>query len=226
MTTCRDIITHAMQDSGLLALGENPTGAEASAGMIRLQAVVSSAIGMAIGEQLADRTVNADADIGSNTRCVASGLSAALTLTLPANPDNGARLQLIDAESGLASYTVTLDPNGRKIEGSNASLSASTAGFNRTWLYQASTADWARVTDLTLNDDFPFPAEFDDFFVLELALRLNPRFGVAMTADQVMSLKQARRRLKAAYRQTVVTRADEAVLRMSTQTGAVGLEGL
>ena len=98
MTTCRDIITRAMQESGIVALGETPTAAESSAGLTRLNAVIASAFGNSVGEGLSDLTLASSDEIDPNVRCVVTGRTAAITITLPEAPRNGARVQIIDAD--------------------------------------------------------------------------------------------------------------------------------
>jgi hypothetical protein len=218
MTTCRDIITRAMQEPGIVAMGETPTAAESAAGLTRLNTVVASAFGNSVGEGLIEITVDASEEIDANTRCVVSGRTGAITITLPANPSNGARFQIIDADGTFDTYNVTVARNGRKLEGAYANLTLSTEGLNRTWLYRADLADWVRITALGLNDDLPFPTEHEDAFVVELALRLSPTFGATLTAESAAAHRSAMRRLRAAYRQRVVTGADQAVLRMSAQS--------
>lgn len=218
MTTCRDIITRSMQEGGIVSLGEDPTAAESAAGLTRLNTVVASAFGNSVGEGLGEVTLAESDEIDANTRAVVSGRSAAITITLPEAPSNGARVQIIDADGTFDTYAVTVARNGRKLEGAYADLSLTTEGLNRAWLYRADLADWVRISTLALNDTFPFPVEHEDAFVLELALRMSPTFGTSLSAESAAAHRSAMRRLRAAYRQRVVVAADLAVLNLSVQS--------
>lgn len=217
MTTCRDIITRSMQESGIVALGETPAAAESSAGLTRLNAIIASAFGNSVGEGLSDLTLAVSDEIDGNTRCVVTGRTAAITITLPEAPQNGARVQIIDADGTFDTYSVTVARNGRKLEGAYANLTLSTEGLNRTWLYRGDLADWVRVSELGLNDDLPFPLEHEDAFVIELAIRMNPVFGASLSPESLAAHQTAMRRLRAAYRQTRIVSAEAAVLNLSTQ---------
>lgn len=103
-------------------------------------------------------------------------LAAARTLKLSPSPHEGQRVAVADAGANLATYNLTLDGNGRTIEGAATQVLA-TDGMVRQWLYRGDTANWVRLTDLALDDDLPFPTEFDDYFAILLAMRLNPRHG-------------------------------------------------
>ena len=73
------------------------------------------------------------------------------------------------------------------------------------------------MSDLTLNDDLPFPLEHEDAFVIELAIRMNPVFGASLSPESLAAHQTAMRRLRAAYRQSRVVSAELAVLNLSTQ---------
>src|SRR5690606_33021371 len=98
-----------------------------------------------------------------------------ITVYLPANPSDGARIGLMDPLGRLATVPVTLDANGRTIE-TAATLTLDTASTTRTWFYRGDLGDWQRISDLTTDGTFPFPREFDDYFVTMLAARINPAY--------------------------------------------------
>lgn len=217
MTTCREIVRAAFEEYGGVAQGEEPSAAEARFALVRLNALLAGLAGMGVGEPLADAAVSSSGTLEANRRAVVTGLAGPIVLTLPAAPQNGARVQLVDAEGAFAAKPVTLARNGRKLEGAASDLVCNTAGFSRTWMYRADLADWRRVETLTLADDFPYPAETEEAFTLLLALRLAPRDGMALSAESQAALRRGMSGLRARYRQRTAVRADEGVLRLSRQ---------
>lgn len=222
MSTCRDIIASAALEISAVQLGEEMQPAEADEGLRRLNQLLSGLAGMGIGEAEKSRDAlsllnHHNANIPANTRILATDLTASMTLKLPCRPSNGARVSLIDVDGVFATYPVTLDPNGSKIEGSSASLAANTASFSRTWVYIASAANWQRVSDVGLDDDFPYPADSEQAFVALMALRLSPVFQLPLTPEAQAAVIAATGSLSARYRQRVVTSADTATLVLGRQ---------
>ncbi len=217
MTTVRKIITQALEELGVARNDRTFRARDGDVALERLQSIVSGIFGQGVGEGLADQSITSAETVLSNVRAVVGDHSAAFTITLPEAPYDGARFQLIDAASQFATRAITVAPNGRLIEGATASITANTAGFNRTWFYRGDLADWKRITTLAMNDEFPFPVEFDDAFAIQLAVRLAPRFGKALSAESVAASQRAMGGLRARYRQKVIVRADNAVLRLSAQ---------
>ena len=70
---------------------------------------------------------------------------------------------------------------------------------------------YAPLTDST---PFPFPEEFDDYFITLLAIRLNPAYGQALDEQSKFIFDRAQRQLRARYTQTIQTRSELALLRM------------
>jgi hypothetical protein len=68
----------------------------------------------------------------------------ALTVYLTVRPQDGARMSIADPYSRLADVPVTLNANGRTIEGTPTIL-LDTDGTFREWLYRADLGDWVRV---------------------------------------------------------------------------------
>lgn len=216
--TCREILRDAMEEIGGLAADQEPSSPEAVRGMRRLNGLINDLAGMGIGEPLQDVEVSTDTTLLVNSRAVVTDLGAAITLTFPDTPQDGARIQVVDAENAFATHHVTLARNGRLLEGVAANITASTAGYNRTWMYRADLGDWVYFNAaLDIADDLPFPADTAEVFVLLLAMRLAPGLGETLRPESTASLTRGMSRLRARYRQRIVTRADNGVLRMSRQ---------
>lgn len=237
MTLNSSIIQQAFREANLIAVGTSPTTAQQTESLLRLQSLVSSAYSSEAGENLTpwplgnySRSNDSKMWIGEqqlrypaiNSTLVVVN-EAAITAYLPVNPSDGARIQLIDPYSRLASVPVTIDGNGRTIEAA-ASLTLNTDDLNRTWAFQAENGNWARITDITLGGALPFPREFDDYFVTLLALRLNPTYGIKMDEQSMLRLKQQRRQLTARYAQSAPLQINPDLSVSSTQSfGGAGV---
>jgi len=230
MTVASVIITAALRESNLIGVNSTPTTPQVNEALARLNTLVSSTLGFEVGEQLQDWPVG-NVDVvpcgltywtelrwrrpHTNVRLVVHH-DEAETVTLPAYPDDGARLAIIDVGRNLSTYPLTLDADGRRIEDAT-SLVLDTDGEARSWLYRAELGNWIRVDSLTVDSELPFPAEFDDAFITMLALRLNPRYGRAIAQETLVAMERAISLLRARYSQQVVTPADIGVLRPTTQ---------
>jgi hypothetical protein len=203
MTTAREIITDAVREGNLRAIGEPITDAEYAESLARLNTWIRSLLGYEIGVKLQPW-----ASPPSRTSPVAARQPLRPAVTdLPANiwpyppanvrlktkitapttvffpnvlttniPTDGARMALADVGS---TDTLTIDANGVLIEGAPTLTLDLTDPDNkqREWFFRADLMDWRRVQDLTLDDEVPFPGDLDDMLIAGLSIRLSPRFG-------------------------------------------------
>jgi hypothetical protein len=131
-------------------------------------------------------------------RLVVSFMTAS-ALYFPAMPNDGARMALVDVGS---LGDVTLNGNGRKIEGASL-LTLPAADLNgRKWLYRADLGNWLRLNVLAAGDPVPLPPEFDELLVCGLAIRLAPRFGVTIAPTTIECYTDMLARLKKRYKQS------------------------
>ena len=144
-----------------------------------------------------------------NRRLIATQ-EAARTVYLTLYPQDGARMGIADPFGRLAAFPITLNANGREIEGS-ATLTLNTNGTFREWFYRADLGDWVRITSLATSDQVPFPSMFDNMFVILLAMRLNPRYGREMDAQSAEILKMGRRQFIARYLQSQPLQIDDSI---------------
>lgn len=219
MTLVSEIIERAFRETNLLGETNNPTPVQAAEGLSRLQTIVSSTIGNEAGDQLTafsvgraniarpqgfpwyDTIPDGSWFVPDNTRIMAN-LQEAISLYLTPVPGDGSRFAIIDVASNFATYNVTVYGNGRDIEASN-SITLNTNGTNTEWFYRADLANWLKCSPLGVNDTFPFPVEFDDYFVTMLALRLSPAYGKKTTAESQAALKRSRMQITARYSQII-----------------------
>ena len=232
MTLVSSILLDAYRESNLVsaatAVLDSTRQAEA---LRRFTSIMAATIGWDAGENLKQWPVGTTgytdppdclrADIWRyppiNSRMVLN-LSVADTIYLPENPSDGARVAVQDLGGNLATYNLTLNGNGRLIEAVRT-LVLSTNSLNRTWLYRADLGDWKRITTLVAGDDLPFPVEFDDMFIILLAMRLNPRYGRKMDVQTVTYLKRMQAMFSARYAQSenLSIKSDLSPGRMSEQ---------
>jgi hypothetical protein len=199
MATCREIVRAAYEEIGAL-VGSEPDARDGELGMRRLNALIAGLCGMGIGEALEDVEVVGDVELAINTRAVTT--VGGVTLRLPRAPQDGSRVQIVDAGADFSASPVTVARNGRLLEGVAAGLTAGTAGYSRTWFYRADLADWRRVDEsLGLSDAFPFPAATEEAFTLLLAVRLAPVSGPSLPAESQAVVQRALSSLRARYRQ-------------------------
>jgi hypothetical protein len=144
-----------------------------------------------------------------NRRLIATA-TAALTVYLTPWPQDGSRMGIIDPFGRLAAFPVTLDANGRTIQG-NPTLLLNTNGQAQEWFYRADKGDWVKLTSLLSTDENPFPEEFDIFFYIGLALRLNPRYGREMDPQTATVFKQQRNQFMARYLQSQPLEIDDSI---------------
>lgn len=225
------IIKRAHRESNLIAAGRTPTTIQQEEAFELLQNLIDSVIGSDVGENLEEWPLgNYGRDAISylcrtaweiehppiNVRLVASH-DMPMTVQMPADPSPGARVAIIDPYLRLATYPVVLEGNGRAIEGATSITLADNA-TNRSWLYREDLGQWVRVSDLELEGDFPFPREFDDYFAIKLAMRINPRFGGTLNELSLARLKEAKQQLQARYIQSAPLHIDQSLARNSRQT--------
>lgn len=206
MATALEVITAAHRESNLLGINASVSTAQQAEGLARLNSLIPATVGNEIGTELRDLAIGGTYDqseiasdwVPENARMVLN-LSGARTFRLHPNPYEGQRLAVVDALANLATNNLTLDGNGRRIEG-GTSLTLSTDGQVREWLYRGDIGEWRPMLGLVLTDELPFPVEFDDYFIMLLALRLNPRYGQEMAQATATWMQAQATRLEARYR--------------------------
>lgn len=207
MTLASEIISRAYREANLVAIAGSPSTNEAAEGLSLLNSLILSTIGDEAGGELSDVNIGGSYDQSSvcstnvpeNVRLVVNQ-TAARTLTLHPQPYDGQRVAWVDASANFGTYNLTINPNGRKIGGSTSSLVLSTNSDNRQYMYRADTGDWVRLTSLASSDTMPFPTEFDDYFIISLAVRLAPRNSAPIPQESIAALERQQGQIRARYR--------------------------
>ena len=233
MTTVLQIIIDAYRQSNLTPINTELSTPQETEGLRYLQRIVKSVFGNEAGEQLEpfpigrlgidrpsgwpwyDNVPPADWFVPKNTRLMCN-LTNASTVYLHPVPDDGSRLGVIDVASDFATTPLTIDPNGRRIEGAT-SLVLSTNGIDTEWFYRGDLGNWMKTSTLTYFDIFPFPEEFDDMFITMLAMRLNPSYDRSADDQSIVVLNRSRSQFRARYSQHIQAPSEEALLRMPKQ---------
>lgn len=205
MTLLSSIIADAYRESNLIAIGRDPTTAQVTEGLRLLNALFSAVLGDEAGEQLYDwplgnygretddTTLTAQHRMHPtiNRRLIVANEEAVTVYFTPA-PQDGSRMAIADPMGILATYPVTINANGRTIEDAST-VTLNTNGLFREWFYRADLGDWVQITSKLSTEEMPFPADFDNFFITYLALRLNPRYG-RMLDEQSQAIFRAERK--------------------------------
>lgn len=205
MTTVSSIIQSAYRESNIIVIGATPTTDEIAEALDRFNAILLSTVGNEAGDGLDDLNIGGTYDRSSycsswvpdNARLMLN-LSAAKTLNLDPDPYEGQRISIVDVAGNLATRNLILNGNGRLIEGAT-SLTLNTNSMTRQWLYRSDTGNWVKIAALVEGDTMPFPIEFDDFFIVTLALRLNPRHSATIGQESIEALKRYRSQLRGRY---------------------------
>lgn len=205
MTLVSDIITRAYRESNIIAIGATPTANEMAEGLVLLNSVVQSSVGNEIADSLNDLVIGGTYDqsqyltpwVPDNTRLVLN-LSAPLTVTLDPYPFEGQRFAVVDVSGNLATNNLTVNGNNRNIGGAST-LVLNTNGTNSHYLFRSDTGNWVKISDLISSDVLPFPEEFDEYFVLMTAGRINPRNGATLNDQSMLALKRMRSQIHSRY---------------------------
>lgn len=221
MSTAGEIIVQAFREGNFTPIGASSTAEELAESLPRLNSLVASLFGFELGEHYRDWPVpsawttaqeqrhpltpltETETTVSwpyppQNSRLLVS-ITAAKTVYFPPSPSDGARMALSDI--GSAAVNITLDGNGRLIEGGTTKVDVPSNLHGSKWLYRADLSNWIALTSITAStDDMPLPEEFDDLFVTGLAMRLGPRYGVALEPAVAEKYKDMVARLLARYK--------------------------
>jgi hypothetical protein len=209
-----DIIQAAYRETNLIPLGATPTAAQTTEALSLYNTILLSSMGNEVGDALTDVNIggaNDQSDVCSTfvpygTRLILN-IEEETELDLDPNPYEGQRLAVVDTFNTLGTYNLILNSNGRKIEDA-FSVTLDIDGDSRQWFYRADLGNWVTVGSLTAVDSSPFPADFDDYFITMLAMRINPRYGQTMTQESIEAFKRQRSQLRSRYHNTKEVNSD------------------
>jgi hypothetical protein len=232
MTTVASIINDALRETNLIPLGVDPTTDQQAEAFGKLQTLVASVLGNEMGENLSPfplgtLDINSPAGypwwsnelpgnvfIQTNYRIMCN-LTGPGLINLSPIPHDGARMGIVDVAGNFSTNPFTVNGNGRTLEGL-PSQTYNTDGEKREWMYRGDLGDWVVVSPITLDGDMPWGPEFDDMFIILLAMRLNPRYGQVMHPASVEILKEVKSKFTARYSQSTTQVGSENALLYTT----------
>ena len=233
MVLVSQVITEAYRESNNIAVGQTPEANEQAEGLLLFNRLLRSVFGNEAGDTFTTvgignnnittttfRYFNTIPTTGwypsANTRLVFNH-TLSETLNLNPNAQDGERVAIQDASGNFSTYTLTVNGNGRTIGGAN-SLVLNTNSIQVEYFYRADKNDWMKVQDLLVTDTFPFPEEFEDMFIIGLAMRLNPRNGTQMDPQSIQAYKRSSALFKARYQQRIEQNSEEGITRLPSNS--------
>ena len=215
MATLRKIIKEAYRESGIIQKGSNPDADQAQEGLDKLLMIIENVFGEEVGSLFED--INYGDDGVTNSCSVDSNREVMIdesfvrpsyrllvnsvspkTVYLDPSPYDGARFAVIDVAGNFSTAPLTVSADTRKIEGAQEVV-LDTDGTIAEWFYRADLGEWTRVSPLTIDSESPFPSQFDDYFTIKLATRLNPRYLVQVAQETMMHFREIQRKFKSRY---------------------------
>ncbi len=202
MARARETITRALRmHARVIGLGQSPSSAQAAEGLVLLNDILNDLPGN--GGALPFRDYRSDVSFSFDDcwpcwPSVRVTCTAAQTVTLPMgcarNPvPDGFIVEIVNPNAA----SITLARNGWLIAGSAANATFTAA--RRRYHYRADLGDWKLAADLGLDDDLPYPAQFDGYFRLELGDAICPGYARELSAADRKRLDDGRTKLYAQY---------------------------
>jgi hypothetical protein len=229
MALVSEIIKDAFREANLIPITQSPTLDEQAEALRLLNRFVRSIFGNEAGDKLQSFAVGSLNVVTTtqlpifdfttpnyvplNARLMVN-ISAATQVNLHPDPEDGSRIAVVDVAGNFNTFNLTLRGNGRGVDTATTAV-LNTASLKKEWFYRADLGSWMAITNLGLNDVFPFPLEFEDLFVIGLATRLNPRNGVAIDDQAMMNFRRQRNLFRARYSQSIQQESEEGLIRMT-----------
>jgi hypothetical protein len=229
MVKVSQIITDAYRESNNIPIGTVPNPDEQTEGLNIFNRLVRSLFGTEAGDPyvnfyIGNNNVNTSTSNNPNsfpggwfppvnTRIVCNNTQSQ-TFYMNPQPQDGERLAINDASNNFATYPVTIKGNGSTINGSPTAV-LNTDGVNVEYFYRADLSDWQTISSLTLTSDLPFPVDFEDMFVIGLAMRINPRNGTQIDPQSIAAYKSLTSKFRARYMIRSAPDSEEGLLRTS-----------
>ena len=217
-TPITSIITSALRETNLVPLGTTPNTNQINEAFQLLLTVVESVLGNEMGENLVPFPLGQDNIVSpagypwwsnslpgnvflqTNMR-VMCNLTAEGFVNLHPKPHDGARMCIVDVSGNFATNELTIYGNGRQIEG-ESEMTYNTDGQMREWMYREDLGNWVVTSPIELTGTMPWGPEYDDMFIIKLAMRLNPRYGQIMHPASMQTLKEVQTKFSARYSQS------------------------
>lgn len=226
MTLVSQIVTDAYRQGDLIALGLVPSSEQQAEALRYLNRIIKSVFGNEAGDQLTGvplgsstyvrpsgypwYSVTPDNDwfVPKNTRLMVNTTAPQAVYLHPA-PDDGCRVAVTGASTDLTTNYVVLWGNGRLVNGAQSFQVTDDIEF----FYRDDLASWQQYSPLLPSNEFPFPEEFDDYFITMLAMRLNPSYAIQLDPQTQEVYRRAKSQLQARYTQNIPQVSELALIR-------------
>jgi hypothetical protein len=195
------VIERALALHGQLAGGATPPADVAADMLIAFNALKRSWFGTLIGPRLGSLgfsgVTSGQAENGGEY-AIPGG--AAFTLIAPLNPRSGDRFGAVDAGLSWGGYALTVNPNGRLMNGSAVNATINTAGQNTRWWYRGDTGNWIIEADFpTLTSAIEFPDPVIAYMPYMLAVAVAAEFGADVREEVAYAAGEGRAVLARTY---------------------------
>lgn len=185
-----DIIKQALRAAGVVDAGQEAGPQQSEAALFALNGLQRGMFGVEVGPRL-DAVSLTTSTTGVYGGSYQAALSAAATLTFPANPQPGWRIGYTDVKANFGTYNLTLAPNSRLIStavGTYVAANQAIATNSAAGVYFfREDAGWTLEQDWALTDTPYFPVSFHTALADMLALVLSPQYSdtppVALVAN-------------------------------------------
>lgn len=154
MATCQEIIAGALLELGVRALGDTPAAEETERGLIVMQAMYREGVDKGVFGRLEDYLATANYTAKEQQRIYSAGF----TITIPTS--------IVDADTGVARRPLDL----AMVQVVNAATDPEIS------VYDAATAAWVRLDNLTLAGTAPFSGRNRHALECAVARRLAASF--------------------------------------------------
>lgn len=238
MATLSDLIRDALRENNIIARNATPTDLQFAEGLLVFQQMIDGWYGMLVGEFMEDwpvppiqtapsfarypllpaddqRTTDQQPYPPSNVRLLTAS-TAPNTIYFQWQPAPGAGVALVNIKQDFVACPLTLDGNGRLINGAPTLVINTVQTTPRRWFFREDIANWLEITDLALTSLSPFAPDLDDFMKIALAVRLGPRYGVAIDTVTGGVFKTGINTMMARYKQKGRTPVNENAIGFNT----------
>lgn len=205
MATARETINTGLEALRVLGFGQSPTSAQAEYCLKQLNAYIAQLTGFGGSLPLMNVRTSSGYDLSTRWPAVRVQMVGGGTIVLPkgegaSHVPDGMRVHAVDASETAASSNIVIDRNGWLIDGAASNYTISTNGGSVMLMFRADLGDWIVLdpAGLGLEDDLPFPADFDEAIALNAAIRYT-RFGQRLAESDAQIAERGRTRLRARY---------------------------
>lgn len=204
----------------MVGFGQAPTSAQATYCLKVLNAYLRRLVGAGASLPLQNERVDSAYSVGTRWPAVRLLCLSGVTVTLPEHPVDGQIVEIVDAAETADTSNIIVARNGFLINSTASNYTISTAGANVKLRFRADLGDWIVLADLGLDDDLPFPDEFDEPIALNAAKRYSI-FGQRLSDDDMKTAKMGANLLRARYAKAPAAQLDSGAVDRRTGYGSL-----